>query len=53
MDVAYIQGRLEEYDIPRIIDSYAAAQALQVFQQSEDGSEELMLPLIDKLYRPE
>lgn len=53
MDVAYIQGRLEEYDIPRIIDSYAAAQALQVFQQSGDGSEELMLPLIDKIYRPE
>lgn len=53
MDVAYIQGRLEEYDIPRIIDSYAAAQALQVFQQSVDGSEERMLPLIDKLYRPE
>lgn len=52
MDVAYIQGRLEEYDIPRIIDSYAAAQALQVFQQS-GGYEELMLPLIDKLYRPE
>lgn len=53
MDVAYIQGRLEEYDIPRIIDSYAAAQALQVFQQSENGSEELMLPLIDKIYHPE
>ena len=52
MDVAYIQGKLEEYDIPRVIDSYAASQALEVFQQSE-GYEELMLPLIDKLYRPE
>lgn len=48
MDVAYIQGGLEGYGIPRIIDSYAAAQARQVFAQS-DGSEETMLPLIDKL----
>lgn len=48
MDVAYIRGGLEGYGIPRIIDSYAAAQARQVFDQS-DGSEETMLPLIDKL----
>lgn len=49
MDVAYIQGQLEGYDIPRIIDSYAAAQALKVFEQS-DGTEETMLPLIDEIY---
>lgn len=52
MDVAYIQGHLEECGKPRIIDSYAAALALQVFQQSGDGSEERMLPLIDKCYSP-
>ena len=49
MDVAYICGGLEGYGIPRIIDSYAAAQALQVFEQSPNDSEESMLPLIDKL----
>lgn len=48
MDVAYIQGRLEEYGILRIIDSYAAAQARQVFDRS-NGSEETMLPLIDEI----
>jgi len=48
MDVAYIQGQLEEYDILRKVDSYAAAQALQVFEKS-DGSEESMIPLIDAL----
>ncbi len=49
MDVAYIQGRLEGYDIIRKVDSYAAAQALQVFEKSADGSEESMIPLIDAL----
>lgn len=49
MDVAYIRGGLEGYGIPRIIDSHAAAQALRVFEQSKDGSEERMLPLIDEL----
>jgi len=49
MDVAYIQGQLEGYGIPRIIGSVAAAQAQQVFENS-DGSEETMLPLIDSLY---
>lgn len=49
MDVAYIQGRLEEYDIPRRVSSYAAVQAQRVFESS-DGSEETMLPLIDALY---
>ena len=48
MDVAYIQGRLEEYGIARIVDSYAAAHAQHVFHDS-DGSEETMLPLIDAL----
>ena len=49
MDVAYTQGQLEEYDIPRKVGSDAAAQAQQVFENS-DGSEETMLPLIDALY---
>ena len=48
MDVAYIQGRLEEYGILRKVDSYAASQAEQVYAQS-DHSEETMLPLIDAL----
>ncbi len=48
MDVAYIQGQLEGYDIIRKVDSYAAAQAQQVFEKS-DGSEESMIPLIDAL----
>ncbi|MCE2616082.1 M41 family metallopeptidase [Phocaeicola oris] len=48
MDVAYIQGRLEEHEIIRKVDSYAAAQAQQVYAQS-DHSEETMLPLIDAL----
>lgn len=49
MDVAYIQGQLEGYDILRKVDSYAAAQAQQVFEKSVDGSEESMIPLIDAL----
>ena len=49
MDVAYIQGRLEGYDIPRKVSSDAAAQAQRVFENS-DGSEESMLPQIDALY---
>jgi len=48
MDVAYIQGQLEGYDIPRKVSSDAAAQAQRVFANS-DGSEEAMLPLIDAL----
>lgn len=48
MDVAYIQGRLEEHGIIRKVDSYAASQAEQVYAQS-DHSEETMLPLIDAL----
>lgn len=49
MDVAYTQGRLEGYDIPRKVSSDAAAQAQRVFENS-DGSEESMLPQIDALY---
>lgn len=49
MDVAYTQGQLEGYGIPRKVGSDAAAQAQQVFENS-DGSEETMLPLIDALY---
>ena len=48
MDVAYIQGKLEEYGILRKVDSFSASQAQQVFDQS-DHSEETMLPLIDAL----
>lgn len=47
MDVAYIQGHLEEYGIPRKIDSDSARLANMIFEQS-DGSEETMIPLIDK-----
>ena len=49
MDVAYTQGRLEGYDIPRKVSSDAAAQAQRVFENS-DESEESMLPQIDALY---
>ncbi len=49
MDVAYTQGQLEGYDIPRIVGSDAADQAQRVFENS-DGSEETMIPLIDALY---
>ena len=49
MDVAYIQGQLEGYGIPRLVGSYDAVQAQRVFENS-DGTEETMLPLIDALY---
>lgn len=49
MDVAYIRGQLEGYDITRKVTSYDAAQAMRVLENS-DGSEESMLPLIDTLY---
>lgn len=49
MDIAYIQGGLEAYGILRKVDSVAAAQALDIYTHS-DGSEETMLPLIDKIY---
>lgn len=49
MDVAYIQGNLEEYGIPRLISSDDAARALDIYNNSQ-GCEETMLPLIDKFY---
>lgn len=49
MDVAYIQGHLEEHGIARIISSDAAARALDIYNSSL-GCEETMLPLIDKFY---
>lgn len=49
MDVAYTQGQLEGYGIPRKVGSDAAAQAQRVFESS-DGSEETMISLIDALY---
>lgn len=49
MDVAYIQGHLEEHDITWIISSDAAVRALDIYNSSQ-GCEETMLPLIDKFY---
>lgn len=48
MDVAYIQGQLEEHGITRIISSDAADRALDIYNNSL-GCEETMLPLIDKI----
>jgi hypothetical protein len=50
MDVAYIRGHLEEFRIPYRISRHDAAQAERVFSQSSDGTEQTMLPLIDKLF---
>lgn len=49
MDVAYIQGQLEGYDIIRRIspDSYDLAQHAY---QNSDGSEYGMLAVIDQIY---
>lgn len=49
MDVAYIQGHLEEYDTARVISSDDADRALDIYSNSQ-GCEETMLPLIDKFY---
>ena len=49
MDVAYIQGHLEEHGIARIVSSDAAARALDIYNSSQ-GCEETMLPLIDEIY---
>lgn len=49
MDVAYIQGALEQQGEIRKISAVDAALANSVYNQS-DGSEELMLPLIDDYY---
>jgi len=48
MDVAYIQGHLEEYGIAHRIAHHAADCARTVFGQS-DGTEASMIALIDKL----
>ena len=47
MDIAYIQGKLEQHDVIRFIspESYKIAQS--VFLNS-DGTEETMIPLIDE-----
>ena len=47
MDVAYIQGHLEQFDLIRYISPDAYNIASEVGQHS-DCSEESMLPLIDK-----
>lgn len=49
MDVAYIQGGLEAYGIPRKISPYAADLANRVFLHS-DGGENGMIALIDDYY---
>lgn len=49
MDVAYIQGGLEGYDIFRVIQPDSYRIATSVYERS-DGSEETMLPLIDEFY---
>lgn len=48
MDVAYIQGRLEEYGITRRIDGPSRCVADKVYEMS-DHSEETMIETIDKL----
>lgn len=50
MDVAYLQGRLEQFEIIRLIQPDSMSLANNVFAHSSDGSEEMMVPLIDKLY---
>lgn len=47
MDIAYIQGKLEQHDVVRFIspDSYKIAQ--NIYQKS-DGTEETMIQLIDE-----
>ena len=49
MDVAYIQGDLEGYDVTRVIFPHHIVRANDVFEKS-DGSEESMISIIDKLY---
>ena len=48
LDVAYIQGDLEELGIIRKVSSYAAAQAERVYSLS-DHSEGSMIEIIDAL----
>ena len=48
LDVAYIQGQLEELGIIRKVSSYAAAQAERVYSLS-DHSEGSMIEIIDAL----
>lgn len=50
MDVAYIQGGLEGYDIMRRVARDAQALANTVYTQS-DGSEADMCRVIDKIYK--
>lgn len=49
MDVAYIQGGLEEYGIPRKISQHEQSLADHVFYDS-DGGEDGMVFLIDQYY---
>ena len=49
MDVAYLQGNLEQFDIYRCVPPGSVKIAECVFHES-DGSEETMIPLIDKYF---
>lgn len=51
MDVAYIQGGLEVYDIVRRVSRDAGALADTVYSRS-DGSEADMCRVIDEIYKP-
>lgn len=48
MDVAYIQGGLEGFDIQRRIDPYSFDLAMRVYSQT-DGSEEEMIRELDRI----
>lgn len=49
MNVAYIQGRLEDRGVIWQISARDASISMDIYRKS-DGSEETMLPLIDELY---
>lgn len=49
MDVAYLQGHLEQFGVARLIQPESREIADAVFRDS-DGSEETMLPLIDRYF---
>ena len=49
MDVAYLQGHLEQFGVARLIQPGSREIADAVFRNS-DGSEETMIPLIDRYF---
>lgn len=50
MDVAYIQGGLEGFDILRRIDPDSFDLAMRIYSQT-DGSEDQMVQKIEKIYK--